>query len=181
MASWSCSSLRVGGWRHLELVPCFNLSSQHFTAGFWLYFDHVCLWYECPHSLHFKSSVSAYFELYLLFSFLALGLQLRFRLYASSLQFHDISDTIGRRKHVQTPFLRLCKYLNVIIWYNKWEQGYNSNPSCFKKSAALIHFGCFICRQRKSLSPIKIISTSAIIAAFNIGWSFTSLISFSAW
>ena len=59
-------------------------------------------------------------------------------------------------------------------------RGYFSTPSLSKNCATVIHFGCSISRLRKSLSPVRIISTSDTMAAFNIGWSFASRISFSA-
>ena len=64
---------------------------------------------------------------------------------------------------------------------DKQRQGYSLMPSFSRNCAAVIHFGCSISRLKKSLSPVRIISTSNTIAAFKIGWSFASRISFSAW
>ena len=59
--------------------------------------------------------------------------------------------------------------------------GYSSTCSHAKNCAAVMHFGCSISRLKKSLSPVKIMSTPDTIAAFKMGWSLASRISFSAW
>ena len=59
--------------------------------------------------------------------------------------------------------------------------GQSSTPSLSKNCATVMHFGCSISRLKKSLSPVRIISTSDTMAAFKIGWSLASRISFSAW
>ena len=63
----------------------------------------------------------------------------------------------------------------------KRRRGQSSTPSLSRNCATVMHFGCSISRLKKSLSPVRIISTSDTIAAFKIGWSFASRISFSAW
>ena len=62
----------------------------------------------------------------------------------------------------------------------KRRSGYSSIPSLSRNCATVMHFGCSISRLRKSLSPVRITSTSDTMAAFKIGWSFASRISFSA-
>ena len=60
-------------------------------------------------------------------------------------------------------------------------RSYSSMPSLSRNCATVMHFGCSISRLRKSLSPVRTMSTSDTIAAFKIGWSLASRISFSAW
>ena len=65
--------------------------------------------------------------------------------------------------------------------HEKRRSGYSSIPSLSRNCATVMHFGCSIARLRKSLSPVRIASTSDTMAPFKIGWSFASRISFSAW
>lgn len=64
-----------------------------------------------------------------------------------------------------SPLLKKCEIHSV-------------TPSLSKNCATVIHLGCSISRLRKSLSPVSIISTSDTMAAFRIGWSLASRISF---
>lgn len=73
--------------------------------------------------------------------------------------------------------INICEVIKNV----EFTGNYSFTPSLSKNCAAVIHFGCSISRLKKSLSPVKIISTSDTIAAFKIGWSFASRISFSAW
>lgn len=68
-----------------------------------------------------------------------------------------------------------------IYLQKKRRRGHSFTPSYSKNCAAVIHFGCSISRLKKSLSPVRITSISETMAAFSIGWSFASRISFSAW
>ena len=81
----------------------------------------------------------------------------------------------------ETTYRNLQTDSRPLPCHEKRRSGYSSIPSLSRNCATVMHFGCSISRLRKSLSPVRITSTSDTMAAFKIGWSFASRISFSAW
>ena len=81
----------------------------------------------------------------------------------------------------ETTYRNLQTGSRPLPCHEKRRSGYSSIPSLSRNCATVMHFGCSIARLRKSLSPVRITSTSDTMAAFKIGWSFASRISFSAW
>ena len=70
-------------------------------------------------------------------------------------------DTVWYRAFLCSDFLgeKQRKRIEVIF----------SIPSLSRNCVTVMHLGCSISKHRKSLSPVRIISTSDTIAAFRIG------------
>lgn len=69
----------------------------------------------------------------------------------------------------------------LLLCQEKERRGQSFTSLLSRNCATVMHFGCSISILKKFLSPMRITSTSDTMAAFKIGWSFVSRISFSAW